>query len=178
MAVTPLEFLRGDWRVHRDVVDRRSGQTGVFTGTASFTAQPREPHEPGSPRDLHEPGSPHELHGPRSAREPLELCYAEDGELRFGEHRGPAYRRLRYRERADGRVAVHFEDGRDFYVLELSDRQQWDADHLCGPDLYTVSGLVTGPDAFTERWHAGGPAKDYDLITDYRRITADRPPSG
>ncbi|WP_067497553.1 DUF6314 family protein [Actinoplanes sp. TFC3] len=142
------EFLRGRWSVHRDVVDRKAQLTGVFTGHAQFA-------------DGDDPGTLH---------------YVEDGELSFGAHRGPATRQLVYRARPDGALDVRFLDGRDFYVLDLRDRQ-WDAGHLCKDDLYTVTGQVTGPDSFTERWHAAGPAKDYDLITDYRRITAGPPPS-
>jgi hypothetical protein len=176
VAVTPLEFLRGEWAVHRDVIDRRSGRAGVFIGTAGFAGTGSEGTGfagTGS-EGTGFAGTGSEGTGFAGTGE---LRYHEEGELTFGDHRGPAYRRLLYRMRGDGKVAVHFEDGRDFYVLDLSDQQQWGADHLCGADLYTVSGLVTGPDSFTERWHAGGPAKDYDLITAYRRITTGRPPS-
>jgi hypothetical protein len=68
-------------------------------------------------------------------------------------------------------VGVRFADGRPFYELDLRD-QRWGADHLCGADLYTVTGLVTGPDSFVETWHAGGPGKDYDLVTCYSRPAA------
>ncbi|MFI5933127.1 DUF6314 family protein [Actinoplanes sp. NPDC051494] len=137
--LTPMRFLHGEWSVHREISDHRSGQSGVFAGKASF------------------------------AWSGDELSYHEDGELSFGAHRGPASRRLIYRAASGYAVAVHFGDGRPFYVLDLSDRK-WDADHLCGADLYTVRGRVSGPDSYTEQWHAGGPSKDYDLFTTYRRL--------
>ncbi|WP_203835034.1 DUF6314 family protein [Winogradskya humida] len=137
--VTPLQFLHGEWAVRRDITDRRSGHTGLFTGRASFE------WDAGT------------------------LRYAEEGELRFAEHRGPASRRLVYVAGAGSAVGVRFADGRPFYDLDLRD-QRWGADHLCGADLYTVTGLITGPDSFVETWHAGGPGKDYDLVTAYQRL--------
>ncbi|WP_306213161.1 DUF6314 family protein [Actinoplanes sp. RD1] len=140
-----MRFLRGDWSVRRLITDRRAGRDGLFTGRATFS--------PGEDRSL---------------------AYAEEGELRYGDHVGPATRRLIYR--ADGELLdVRFADGRPFYRLDLR-AESWDAEHPCGADLYTVTGRITGPDEFTELWHAGGPAKDYDLATTYTRVTGDRRP--
>lgn len=141
----PVRFLRGDWAVRRVVTDRRSGTDGLFTGTAVF----------------------------RETADGDTLDYAEDGELRFGAHVGPATRRLVYRAAGGSALDVRFADGRPFYRLDLRD-ESWDADHLCGADLYSVTGRITGPDGFTELWHAAGPAKDYDLATTYERIKAGR----
>ncbi|WP_305789417.1 DUF6314 family protein [Symbioplanes lichenis] len=136
-----MRFLRGDWSVRRLITDRRAGLDGIFTGKATFRPE-----------------------------DDKTLAYAEEGELRYGAHRGPATRRLTYR--ADGDMLdVRFADGRPFYRLDLRDAT-WDAEHPCGEDLYTVAGRITGPDEFTELWHAGGPAKDYDLATTYTRVTA------
>lgn len=98
-----------------------------------------------------------------------DLSYFEQGELVFGGHRNTATRTLRYVDLGGRVLDVKFADGRDFYRLDLSDGD-WAADHLCRADLYVVSGRITGPDSFTEKWHASGPAKDYELLTDYRRI--------
>jgi hypothetical protein len=134
-------FLRGRWRVRRRIVDHRSGVEGSFEGTARFDD---------------------------------DLSYFEEGELRYGEHRGPATRSLRYVDRGGRRVEVKFADGRDFYVLELTGggpaaSDGWSAEHPCAADTYVVAGRITGPDSYTEHWHATGPAKDYELLTSYER---------
>ncbi|MFI6074513.1 DUF6314 family protein [Actinoplanes sp. NPDC051343] len=97
-----------------------------------------------------------------------DLAYEEHGELSFGGHRGPAERFLRYVDRGDHVLDVKFADGRDFYRLDLSDGR-WSAEHPCRDDAYVVAGQITGPDTFTEHWHATGPDKDYELLTTYER---------
>jgi hypothetical protein len=103
-----------------------------------------------------------------------DLTYEEQGELRFGAHQGPAARSLRYIDRGGDVFDVRFADGRDFYRLDLSDGG-WSAEHPCRDDTYVVAGRITGPDTFTEHWHATGPDKDYELLTTYERD--DRPSS-
>jgi hypothetical protein len=97
-----------------------------------------------------------------------DLTYYEYGELRFGDHRGPATRCLRYADRGAHVLDVTFADGRDFYRLDLRDGS-WSAEHPCRADAYAVAGRITGPDSFTEHWRATGPAKDYELLTYYER---------
>jgi hypothetical protein len=99
-----------------------------------------------------------------------DLSYREEGELCFGGGRGPATRSLRYVDRGGQVLDVAFADGRHFYRLHLREGG-WSAEHSCGADTYAVTGRVTGPDAFTEHWHATGPAKDYELLTSYERDT-------
>ncbi|BCJ51335.1 hypothetical protein Asp14428_28100 [Actinoplanes sp. NBRC 14428] len=147
MHVTPAAFLEGEWTVRRVILDHRAGAEGSFTGRARFT------REPGGT-----------------------LRYAEEGEVSIGEHRGPATRELTYQQCDDGTVDVRFADGRAFYRLDL-DGDRWHATHPCDPDHYTVTGRITGPDGFTEHWHAVGPRKDYELATTYARVTAGPPPS-
>lgn len=139
--VTPMSFLPGEWRVHRDITDRRDHRNGVFVGRAVF-----------------EPGSL-----------PGELSYAEEGEITIAGSSHPAGRRLIYRDLGGPAMDVRFADGRPFYRLELLDGR-WSADHPCGADHYRVTGRVLHPGAWTERWHTVGPAKDYDLDTTYTRI--------
>ncbi|MFI9639083.1 DUF6314 family protein [Micromonospora sp. NPDC051925] len=139
--VTPLRFLPGEWRVHRTIFDHRAHQDGVFTGRAVFSPGP-----------------------------PGELWYAEQGEVAIGTYRGPASRRLIYRDRGGPAMDVHFADGRPFYRLDLRDGQ-WSASHLCNADTYRVAGRLLHADAFTEQWHVEGPTKEYDLDTTYTRPT-------
>ncbi len=136
-----IEFLDGDWEVERRISDRRSGQDGVFSGTAWF----------------------------RPAGDSQVLEYAEDGELRFGGHRGPARRSLIYRGREDGGADVRFADGREFYRLDLRSGT-CDADHPCRADHYHVTVTRLSANCFTETWQVAGPDKDYELETTYRRV--------
>jgi len=135
-----MDFLRGDWAVQREIRDWRADQAGEFCGTARF----------------------------RPTADGRVLDYAEDGELHFGSHRGPARRRLLYCGRSDGGVDVRFADGREFYRLDLRPGT-WEADHPCRADRYHATFSRLSADAFTETWQVAGPDKDYELRTVYRR---------
>ena len=69
----------------------------------------------------------------------------------------------------DGAATVLFADGRPFYPLDLRSGS-CQAEHPCGPDSYLVTVRVLGPDAYTERWRASGPGKDYEMTTTLARI--------
>lgn len=137
-----LDFLRGTWRVQRRVADHAAGRSGTFDGVARFEA-------------LDDPAGGHG----RPA-----LAYLEQGELRFGGHRGPASRSLIYRGRADGTADVCFADGREFYRLDPRSGS-WQGRHECGLDHYAVAGRLLGSGMFEERWQVRGPAKDYEITT-------------
>lgn len=139
---TTQDFLRGSWRADRELADHRSGQPGSFLGLAIFTAE-------GADAGL--------------------LAYHERGELRFGQHHGPASRSLLYRPRPDGSAEVLFADGRPFYLLDLR-TGYWQAEHPCGADHYLVTVHVLGADSLTEHWRAFGPEKDYSMTTRLTRI--------
>ena len=122
------------------ITDRRSGQGGFFRGQARFL-----PSADGGG-----------------------LEYTENGELQFGDHHGPASRSLSFHGRADGTADVRFADGREFYRLDLR-TGHCEAVHLCRADQYHVTVTRLGADAFAETWQVGGPNKDYELRTLYRR---------
>lgn len=134
-------YLAGDWDVLREIADHRAGRSGQFRGTAAFRPAPGSPGV-------------------------LELT--EDGELRFGAHRGPASRRLRYAARPDGAADVRFADGRAFFRLDLGPGS-CQAVHPCGEDRYAVTVTRLSADCFTEIWRVTGPGKDYDMTTVYTR---------
>jgi hypothetical protein len=149
-----LDFLRGDWRIERGLVDYAEGGTGTFDGTARFEAPRFEA-----------------AHVEAAHVEPLDaapddpvLIYHETGELRFGSHRGPASRSLIYRGRPDGTADVFFADGREFYHLDPRSGR-WTGQHPCGQDHYELAGQLLGDGTFEERWRVRGPAKDYEIIT-------------
>lgn len=143
-----IGYLAGTWDVVREIADHRNGQAGEFRGQARF-----QPEVPG-------PGGP-------------VLVFTEEGELRFGAHRGPAGRSLRYGGRADGAADVCFADGRAFYRLDLR-TGCCRAVHLCRADRYAVTVTWLDADSFTEIWRVTGPAKDYDLTSVYRRAGSAR----
>jgi len=134
-----LGYLAGDWDVVREIADHRSRQAGEFRGQASF-----RPVTSGV------------------------LDFAEEGELRFGGHRGPASRSLQFRGVADGGADVRFADGHAFFRLDLRSGS-CRAVHLCRADRYAVTVTWLSPDCFTEIWRVTGPDKDYDMTTVYTR---------
>jgi hypothetical protein len=140
-----LEYLRGVWQADRVLIDHQSGQTGSFRGVASFVDH---------------------------AGDNLgALIYREEGELRFGRHRGPAGRTLLYLPLPDGAAAVRFADERPFYRLDLRSGL-WAAEHPCGQDRYFVTVRLLGPDSLSEHWQASGPGKEYEMTTSLARIGA------
>ncbi len=133
-----LEFLIGDWNVVRQISDSRSGRRGSFLGTAQFSPA----------RGI--------------------VRYTEQGELTFGDHRGPARRALQYAAGPGGAADVRFADGREFFCLDLRSGS-CRAEHVCGPDRYQVTVTRVSQDSFTETWQVEGPAKDYEMTTRYLR---------
>jgi hypothetical protein len=140
LVTDTLDFLRGRWRIERRIADHRAGGTGTFDGVARFEAEGAE------------------------VKGTEVLAYHEDGELRFGGHRGPASRSLIYRRRPDGTADVCFADGREFYRLDARSGA-WQGQHDCGHDRYTVAGEMLDSGRFRERWRVRGPDKDYEITT-------------
>ncbi len=149
LADGTLGFLAGEWDVVREIADHRTGAAGSFRGRASFRPGP----DSGAAAD--------ELDG-------HVLDFTEHGELKFGAHRGPASRSLRYYGRIDGSADVRFTDDREFYRLDLR-CGSCRAVHPCRSDRYAVTVTWLSPDSFTEVWQVTGPAKDYDLTSVYTR---------
>jgi hypothetical protein len=148
-----LAFAAGHWRIERVLADHLSGTHGRFTGSA--TLSPPAASEPAATEPAlsgpDEPGAPSS--GPA-------MCYLETGELRFGTHRGPATRTLRYQGRPDGTVDVRFADGHLFYRLDLRSGR-CEAVHQCRADRYEITYLALSEDVMEERWQVQGPGKDY-----------------
>ena len=153
LAAGTVGYLAGDWDVVREIADHRTGQAGSFRGRASF--------RPAAAGQAAAAGQPGGLDG-------RVLNFTEHGELRFGSHRGPASRTLRYYGRSDGSADVRFADGREFYRLDLSYGSS-KAAHPCRADRYVVTVTRLSADTFSEVWRVTGPAKDYDMTTVYTR---------
>ncbi len=143
-AGSTLEFLIGDWDVDRQICDSRSGRRGSFLGTAMFS--------------------------PAAGV----VRYTERGELRFGDHRGPASRTLLYAAGPGGAADVRFADGRDFLSSSTSSSGRCQAELQCGADRYQVTVTMVSQHSFTETWQVAGPAKNYAMTTRYLRETRPR----
>lgn len=145
-AVSDLAaYLDGDWRIDRVLVDLASGCRGAFVGTVSFE------REPGGI-----------------------LVQNETGELAWGAHRGPAYRRLRMHPTGDpGVLEVLFDDGRPFHFLDLRSGATA-VEHPCGRDNYVGEFRVESAAAWSYRWTVTGPAKTFRLGSTLSR--SDRVP--
>jgi len=142
-AGSTVDFLSGDWTLARRISNHRTGQVGSFHGTASFC-----------PSATSKPGRV--------------LTYTESGELRLGNHRGPAGRSLLVLDAGDGTADVQFSDGREFYRLDLR-TGTCTAAHPCRADRYHLTVTRLGPDSYAETWRVTGPSKDYELRTTYTR---------
>jgi hypothetical protein len=132
-----LGYLQGQWSLTRRITDHRLGRVGRFEGLASFLPVP-------------------------GGADGVRLEYREQGELSFGEHRGPACRSLILLETRDGAADVLFADGRAFYRLDLRSGH-CRAEHPCSEDRYLVTTSVLSADRFTESWQVRGPDKAYDM---------------
>ena len=131
-------FLEGKWKVVRQIDDRRLDQVGGFEGSAGFAVDGDD------------------------------LIYEEDGELRLGSHKGPAFQTYRYSFPSNQRAEVCFADGRPFHDLDLTSGH-WACRHLCGDDCY--EGAFTALDRASWRvvWSVRGPRKDLRLDSHYSR---------
>jgi hypothetical protein len=131
------DFLNGTWRVEREILDSSvKGQSGQFTGWATFTPAPEVPGL---------------------------LRYVEDGTVRLGSHRGRAVRRLGYH--LDGPCArVVFDDGRYFHDLDLRDGV-WEVEHPCRADRYRGRFEVDHAQRWRHEWSVTGPHKHHRIRT-------------
>ena len=109
---------------------------------------------------------------------PNELRYEENGILsRPGTPDIAAFRRYVYRYEAD-RIAIYFDErpARIFEVLDLerAPNGHWEAqaEHDCPPDHYT-SRYSFGTDMMLITHVVHGPRKDYEMVTNYRRVSPD-----
>lgn len=132
-------YFTGRWGLHREITEESGGELGTFVGSAEFR-----------PEDS-------------------VLVYHEQGVLRLGEHRGRAYRTLRYQLGESGRARVYFDYGDFFHDLDLRDGH-WSARHPCRDDLYEGEFEVCGPHRWRQRWLVAGPRKNHVLSTVFDRV--------
>ena len=111
-----------------------------------------------------------------------ELRYEENGILsKQGTPDIAAFRRYIYRYEAD-RIAIYFDERplRIFQVLDLtraaSGNWQAQAEHHCPPDHY-ASRYAFAPETMLITHVVHGPRKDYEMVTNYRRVSCDASPA-
>ncbi|AZS88316.1 DUF6314 family protein [Streptomyces griseoviridis] len=155
-----LGFLRGSWRVRREVRDLTNGTDGRFEGVTVFGDLPDGGARDGGPRDSGPQGAGSPGHG---------LLHEERGTFTWLGVARPAERTLRFLPGADpGTADVRFADGRPFHDLDLRTGRHT-AGHPCAADLYRGEFTVPDADHWRTVWRVGGPAKDLLLTTDYTR---------
>ncbi|MGH9103876.1 MAG: DUF6314 family protein [Acidimicrobiales bacterium] len=135
-----MGFLLGDWLVRRSVEDLRNGVTGSFSGRARV----------------------------RSAGE-CRAIQDESGTLVTGGRRLASRRRTLYVGEREGAVAVRFEDGRPFHLLDLR-TGGWRAEHRCGEDLYLGAFAVLSAQGWQVTWLVTGPRKHEVVSTELWRL--------
>jgi hypothetical protein len=133
-----------------------------------------------------EPGGAH-LHGDAVFAPVGEgaLAYRESGILTLADGREfSAYRQYRYCLSHD-RIVVEFADGPDigkqFLSLSFSrtDRGLEASDvHTCGDDTYHATYKIPGPASFEVIIMVRGPAKAYELVSRYSRVSVNGPIKG
>lgn len=137
MKIGPeLTDFLGLWSLERRIDDRLSDTAPRFEGTAEFT-----PDGTG-------------------------LSYVESGLLLVpGQASLQAERRYFWRSEGIG-IAVVFDDGRPFHVIEPGLTPQ--AHHDCAPDVYTVRYDFTAWPEWSAEWQVKGPRKDYGMVSLFR----------
>jgi hypothetical protein len=133
-------FLRGSWRLDRDILDGGGTSVGRFTGIGTFEVDPAVPGL---------------------------LRYLEEGTLQLGSYEAPASRRLGYHV-VGGRAEVVFGDGRPFHDLDLRAGSHA-VEHACGADLYRGRFEVDSDRSWRHEWSVIGPRKDHLIRTTFDR---------
>lgn len=132
-----LTDFMGIWSIERRIDDRHGGTWMQFSGQADFN---------------------HSGEG---------LAYVEHGRLTMpGQPEMLAERRFFWRAEPHG-IAVIFDDGRPFHVIETGLHPA--ARHDCAPDVYQVHYDFAAWPEWRAVWDVTGPRKAYRMVSAYRR---------
>ncbi len=135
---TLADFL-GHWTLARTIDDRQASRTGRLEGQATLVSQ-----------------------------DDTAALYEEEGTLQMdGQPDLIATRRYIWQDSGQGRITVHFDDGRVFHEIEL-DRKMPIAEHVCDPDFYHVTYDFSRWPDWSSEWRVRGPRKDYRMVSTYR----------
>lgn len=156
---TTCRYLEGRWRLRRRWRDSASGEAAWAVGFVEVV-----PAEPGGflwREQARVHLAPSDRATASDSRSDPEVCLA-------------ARRVLWVVPAADGAIDVRFEDGRAFHRLDLA-RGFWQADHLCGSDLYRSSWRVRDEDRLEVIWEVEGPTTCGWLRSVLTRRSSNRP---
>lgn len=136
----------GTWAVQRSIKDNLAASLGVFRGTATLS-----------------------VGCSCAALDTSHARYLEEGMHYFNGRVTPAQRRLEFAPLVGNAVAVYFSDGRPFYDFDIS-HMTASRIHMCGDDEYEITIQVISSQLMQEFWRVRGPAKNYDAVTQMRRV--------
>lgn len=102
----------------------------------------------------------------RVAPEAGGLRYREAGLLRLPGHAPMTAGRSYLWRVVPGGIAVAFEDGRPFHVIDIAQARP-EACHQCGADHYAVRYDLAGWPRWSSRWRVEGPRKAYTMVSRY-----------
>jgi hypothetical protein len=144
-------ILLGSWSIERQIYIRQSGLLhAVARGECTFEAKQNIPEH---------------------------LEYAERGKLKIGDETSeiPFTRRFNYQFVSTRQMEVFFGDGPDTgksyqsYHYESPDKWVAEDVHLCGSDNYEGIYEFSSENSFSLSTVIKGPAKDFLIITEYKR---------
>lgn len=95
------------------------------------------------------------------------LRQVEMGVLRYGDAPPMQAERQYLWSNEAGQIVVQFSDGRPFH--SFSPKNDAEADHLCGDDLYQVQYDFKNWPVWTSRWRVQGPRKDLIITSRFER---------
>ena len=102
-----------------------------------------------------------------------ELVSREEGVFRFRLYDDVVTRSYRYRFPVPAAAEVYFDHGGFFHRLDFS-TGRWEAQHLCGADLYRGTFRVDGADLWHVIWDVAGPDKDHRITSRFTRELTPR----
>lgn len=141
MQVCWRQFLRGKWRVVRELDDQRNRQSGKAIGRATF--------------------SPHEDHASLVCREVLDVSFAGRRWCAYHDSIWTILNANVVRYVANDGFACALER------ISTSCRLETIYDCICGDDHYRAALEITSETSWRMDWQVNGPRKAYSIRTHY-----------
>lgn len=136
-------YLEHPWRFQRQIVHHHTGQVANINGTVSW-------------------------HDVSTSDTVPTLLYREIGIIQLATYTGKATQTYRYEFPSDRAAKICFDDGRLFYMLDLS-TNHCEIRHLCGEDTYDGVFDAISETTYQQIWRVIGPYKAYTSYTTFFR---------